>query len=348
MNDRSIFRILLSIVLSICIALFAYFLLIHFVVDVDLQKNHPDLDRVNNLLNFYEHRYEDDIFILGSSYVGEGIDAYMVEELLHGHHINRSVYNLYIGSDTPLDRVCEVDNIISSRPKLVVIGLSYYELSNATPELFEDRSMLCFQRKTPNESKLIKEEFRSFFNDYQLTVISQSPFENFFYNRKYLFPSLLRIIGEDLTSKGNTSSHLRGYPYPFTTNFKDPWLLTTNWTESEKIEKLGNEKNAFPIFEDLNPQKKALLYTITKFRQNNISVIILNMPITPEYSNVFNESTRYNFANFLNSTGVPWYDYEREYPSEYFVDNWHMNVAGRTAFSSKVAEILVNHLTNGA
>jgi hypothetical protein len=83
-------------------------------------------------------------------------------------------------------------------------------------------------------------------------------------------------------------------------------------------------------------------------QKSNISIIIINMPIDPCYSNNINEATRQNYFNFLNITGVPWFDYEREYPSDFFVDNEHMNVAGRTYFSSKVAAILADYLNKGA
>ena len=131
-------------------------------------------------------------------------------------------------------------------------------------------------------------------------------------------------------------------------NFKDPWIYTTNKTEEDKLKSVGNSKNLNLVPGYLTPQKKALLYMISRFQQNNISVIIINMPLDPLYSSAINESSRDNLTNFLNSTGVPWYDYEYDYPTEYFVDTIHMNVAGRTNFSPKVATIIVENLINGA
>jgi hypothetical protein len=101
------------------------------------------------------------------------------------------------------------------------------------------------------------------------------------------------------------------------------------------------------LSDDLNQQKRALQYIITKLQQNNISVIIMNMPIDPHESSLITDSSRYNLSMFLNSTGVPWYNYEQEYPSEYFIDLQHMNVAGRKNFSPKVATIIENNLIEG-
>jgi hypothetical protein len=66
------------------------------------------------------------------------------------------------------------------------------------------------------------------------------------------------------------------------------------------------------------------------------------------YSDRIKESSRHNFSVFLNETGIPWYNYEREYPSAFFIDEGHMNSAGRTDFSSKVAAIIADNIKKGA
>lgn len=137
----------------------------------------------------------------------------------------------------------------------------------------------------------------------------------------------------------------------YVTNFKDPWQHIINLTETEKINAVGNftnrGNNIYNVSNDLTLQKKALQYTITKLQENDISVIIINMPLNPYYTTTINESNRYILSNFLNSTGVQWYDFENEYSSEYFTDTGHLNVAGRTDFSPKVATIITNNLLIG-
>jgi len=332
MNNNSINVIIASIIFSIIIALVAYFLLIHFVVEVDLQKNQRELA----ILDFYEQPHDGDFFIIGSSLVYEGIDAYLIEDYLQKQGINRSVYNLGMSADKPLSRLPELEKLISSKPEVVVIGLNYDDLTNST-NIYDDRLALVSQRISRDE------EYQTLLNDTQIKLLKQSPSENLFYNRKFILTSIYHFLRDILFKRENLN---RGET--FATNFKDPWNLKTNWTESEKIE-VGKKynKNATPVFSDLNPQKKALLYTLNKLQQNNIEVIIVNMPIDPYYSNNINESTRQNFFDFLNTTGVPWFDYEREYPSDFFADTEHMNVAGRTNFSPKVAELLTSFFKKG-
>jgi hypothetical protein len=251
---------------------------------------------------------------------------------------------LGINSDNPLNRVSELDNLIASRPKTVIIGLSYRDLTNNT-KIYDERLVLNFQRKQIDQRKQIQEEFQPVFNDDQIKLMSQTPFERFLDKRKYLISSIIPLLRPGL-SNGKSHKDL------FATNFKDPWQLEINMTEAEVIDIIKTStknysENVTPVFEDFNLQKKALPYTIHRLQQNNISVIIINMPVNPLMSGVINESSRHNFSNFLNSTGVPWYDYEREYSSEYFTDTDHLNIAGRTDFSSKVATILADNLIKG-
>ena len=112
MNNNSIFPVLVSLLVSFSIALFAYFLLIHFVVDTDLHTSHREIA----LLDFYQQPHTNDIFILGSSFVTEGVDGNLVEKSLRERGINRSVYNLGIQAETPLSRLPELENLIASKP----------------------------------------------------------------------------------------------------------------------------------------------------------------------------------------------------------------------------------------
>ena len=346
MKYDTIPKIILTVALSIGIALFAYSLLVPFMVD-DIPQNEPQYKRVNNLLNFYEQPHDGDIFVLGSSYITEGVDAYVVEELLQQRFINISAYNLGIHNSSPIERVGEVDYIIASKPKIVVIGVSYVNFGDSS-YTFWDHIVLPYQRKQINI-----EEIRSLFTNEQLKKITQSPIEfniyRFFDKRKYIFDSISTRVRNIFILNESCSINKPRFPDSYVTNFKDPWFMTSNVTEAEKRDMaMAWNKKVPQVSEDLNPQKRALLYTINRLKNDNISVIILNMPINPLASEMINESSRNNLSNFLNTTGVPWYDYEREYPSEYFIDMVHMNVAGRTEFSPKVAKIIADNLIKGA
>jgi hypothetical protein len=331
-DKTSIFSLILFIIVSVSIALFAYFLLIHFVVDTDLQTSHREIA----LLDFYQQPHDQDIVILGSSYVTEGIDAYQVENALREKGINRSVYNLGMQAETPLSRLPELENLIASRPRMVVIGLGYRDLANRT-DIYEDRFGLISQRVH------LDENYRPFYNDTQADLLTQSSFEHLWYERKFIGGAVFHLVRDRILRE-----NISGREALFDTNFKDPWLLTTNLTEEMKVKKAQEDESQDQIDDNLNPQKMALLSTVNRLRQNNISVIIISMPMNSYYSDRIKDSSRHNFSVFLNETSIPWYDYEREYPSAFFIDEGHMNSAGRTDFSSKVAAIIADSEKKGA
>ena len=330
-DNTTIFSLLLFILVSVGIAVFAYFLLIHFVVDPDLQTSHREIA----VLDFYQQPHDQDIVILGSSYVTEGIDAYLVERALKEQGINRSVYNLGMQAETPLSRLPELENLIASRPRLVVIGLGYRDLANRT-EIYEDRFGLISQRVH------LDENYRSLYNDTQIGFLTQSPGEHLWYERKFIGGAVFHLVRNKILKENSYDREAL-----FDTNFKDPWLLTTNLTEEMKIKKAQEDESQDQTGDDLNPQKMALLSEVERLQQNNIRVIIIGMPMNPYYSERITESSRQNFSAFLNETGIPWYDYEQEYPSAFFIDEGHMNSAGRNDFSQKLAQIIADSEKQG-
>jgi hypothetical protein len=329
MNEKSIFPILLAMVVSIIVAFTSFFLLIYFVeIDLHTQKEYIIFD-------FYNQSHDGDIFILGSSFVHEGIDANLIEASLHEKNINRSVYNLGVSGDSPLERLPEINDIIASNPKMILIGLSYFSISD-TRELNEDRLSLASTRTSINPA------YATFYSDEQFKLLTQSSVDRLFYERKYIPQFLYNNV---VKSGGPLPKNNRAMIYKM--NFKDPWIFSVNLSDSEKKGLLKPSfKYEHPVSDTSNPQKKALIYSIEQFKKHNISVILINMPLNPVYSSYsINETKRKNFADFLNSTDVLWYDYEYMYPSVSFIDLGHLNAAGRQDLSRNLSEVLFNHLT---
>ena len=121
-------KIIMLLVIALIISFFLYSLIIKFYVDPYLQ-NDSDLGRGEKIFEFYKTKNNDNlnkIYYLGHSSVKEDIDAGLIDKL------NKSFdnYNLGNPASTPLREVAEVDYIINSRPKAVVVGVSYMSFSN--------------------------------------------------------------------------------------------------------------------------------------------------------------------------------------------------------------------------
>jgi hypothetical protein len=270
--------------------------------------------------------------------VNEGVNAYLIESyFLKNTNISNNVYILGVNQETPLSSLPERDYIISAKPSLIVIGISYRDLTNDT-RIYDDRFALISQvAQIPSESQYL-------FSHQQLELIQQSPFNHFLYNRKFIPSSLKNTIIRSFTN--NNSDLNSDRQSIFAKNFKDPWIWKINKTESEKFELL-KKADKYYISSENNTQKIAFLQMINQFRKNNISILLINMPLNPNYSVIINQSTRENYRNFLNMTGIPWYDGEHLYPSDYFTDNVHMNIAGRSDFSIVMAKQIKDHMNRG-
>ncbi len=345
MRADSLLPMIAALAVSIGIAVFGYSLLIHLLVDGNLEHLEPEPTRVHAMHMFYEQPHDGAILLLGASYVVEGIDSYIVEDSLRKKNITIPVYDLGINNDNPLNRLTELDSIIASRPEQVAIGLSYRVLANRT-EVDEERLEEYYREMPVAEREEIRVAFQPAFNDAEERSVPQTVFERFFDKRKFLLPAGGIIFDSLFDSSDRRAEVARQTVYA--TDFKDPWIQVINWTEKRKVESVRDLEYEGIEPEETNLQLRALRYTITRLQQQNIGVSIINMPQHPLFLRVVNESDRQIWTQFLDSTGVPWYDYESEYPSEYFTDTaGHLNAAGRSYFSHKVAAIVGDSRSRG-
>ena len=154
----------------------------------------------------------------------------------------------------------------------MIIGLGYRDLANRT-DIYDDRFALISQRVH------LDEKYRPLLNDTRLQLLTQSPLENLLYKRKFIGGSIAHLITNGILREPISSREAL-----YETNFKDPWVLTTNLTNEVKTQKAREEVVRDQIDTNSNPQKLALLYTINRLRQNNIRVIIISMPMVSYYS----------------------------------------------------------------
>ncbi len=65
----------------------------------------------------------------GDSAIGYSVYPPLINQQLRDAGYNITVYNFYLGNDVPLMRALQVQNIIDSKPALVVYKISYRHLS---------------------------------------------------------------------------------------------------------------------------------------------------------------------------------------------------------------------------
>jgi vacuolar-type H+-ATPase subunit F/Vma7 len=340
MSDFKISKVVLVILCAFLISTFLFSLVVDSCIDPYLK----DTKRELAVFNFYEEQDNNNlsknpnskcIYFIGCSQTRQGVDAYSVEDYLKEANCSSQIFNIGVDADTPLKRITEINNIIETKPDLVVLCLSYRSFFAPVPE---DKLYLA------HYGTKIDEEDCKLFNEEQLKIIRQNDVGRFFDKRRYFVSSVKFLLKDD----GR---------YYFINNFKNPGGLYGSASEEEVQKIMKNPESEIMsefvpdrdapenqiIFEQ---QKKALKYTIEKLEENGIHVVIINMPLNPKLSEKISESTRENVSSFLKSIDTPYYDFETNYPQEYFWDLNHMNIDGRSVFSTDISKILSDEIKN--
>jgi hypothetical protein len=273
-------------------------------------------NRIVNIFDFYDHIGCNNIYFIGSSQILYDIDTRM---------IGQDVYNLASEADTPLRRLIELNKLIETKPCAVIIGLTYLGLNDSS---FDDSQA---DEISPVADKIkLDLDSRDLFTEGELKVIDVNPF---YYNIKFIRSGLFASILGDQRDDQSVFNR---------TNFTIPVNFARNLTYQELIYKVKDQRNLnnYVVSKKNCRQKQALNHTICELRKDGIKVMILNMPLHPLLSARISNETRNNYFNFLNSTGVKYYDFETSFSSRYFSSLTHLNDAGRKHFTELLCPIV--------
>jgi len=318
-------KIALAISISVLCAFIIYFAIIACLVNPYIQTH--TWKQISNNLDVYESNTgtsENIIYFLGNSQVMHDFDPILVQDYLKTDNLTFRVYNAGVDDDTPLQRLTELQRIIQSKPKIVLIGFSYTSFSNLTRYVPDDNLALLSGRI------VIDGYSRSLFTKEQLGLIDQNVIEQQIFKRKFIIPAIRSLLGIHLQERDN--------------------IVNDTMSPEQKNIIAKNPYDAFlaPVYDDNNNQKKAFVHLTDELTRNNISVISINMPLDPLRSDTIPDSTRENFFMFMNSTGVKNYDFEKRYAGYDFHDLVHQNKYGREKFSTDIASIISRELSGDA
>lgn len=339
LNNRQTLKIVATCLLALVISFLIYLSIIYTYVDPYLEEE----TIIPLIFNFYDYRVgynANCMFFIGNSQVLYDITASIIECNLHNSS-NESpeyqVYNLGVGGDDLLRRVTELNYLIKSRPKTVIIGLSYRDFDHGIlPN--KDRLVLS-PIGILEDPDGISIEGRKLFDENHLEILDQNYISRMLYKRKFLLSGIyypgLKIRQQRNYSRDYFRTHKMFQP--------------RNLTDTELMKQLQDpemrfEWNAWRLGDDnhslSDQQKKALMYIVKKLKENSIQVAVFNMPINPLLSVTISNVTRKHYFSFLNDTGVVYYDFERKYPSYCFRDMVHMNEIGSIGFSNDCSIII--------
>jgi hypothetical protein len=306
-------------------AFIIYFAIIACLVNPYIQTH--TWKQISDNLDLYESTTktsENSIYFLGNSQVMHDFDPVLVQEYLKTENLTFRVYNVGVDDDTPLQRLTELQGMIRSKPKIVIIGYSYTSFSNLTRYVPDDNLALL-------SGRIVMDGYsRSLYTKEQLALIDQNTIEQQIFKRKFIIPAIRSLLGIHLQERANIVND------------------TMSLEQKNIIAKIPYDAFLAPVYQDDNNQKRAFVHLNNELAKNNISVIYVNMPLDPLRSGTIPDTTRENFFTFMNSTGVKNYDFEQRYAGYDFHDLVHQNKYGREKFSRDIASIISREVNGDA
>lgn len=305
-------------------------------------------DRIYHIFAFYENTSNSgSILLLGSSQMMDAADGTDIQNRINNRF---SVFNLGESADTPSRRLLELDKIININPRAVIIGISLFSVNDYPPEGINSFSVVApLIDRESSSLTLINEDLQGVFTTSLVEKVSGTliplPQKKCIRQRTNGGLSFVKYYLTQLTNKFrdqnnaiatvNTAVDLKS---PHT-----PVMLGKNQSEFERD--LNNNRellDKYLVDPFSNKNKNALLYTIKYLQKNNITVIIVDMPLSPYLNERIPAYSLENFHDFVQTTIVPFWPYYdfREYynDSNYFYDNTHLR--NHENFSALLAEIL--------
>lgn len=312
--------IVVGLVLAICI-IFS----IWVICDVDAYIH--DNNQIVALYDFYDsHDYtnETSVYFVGNSQLGYAVYTPEINRMLSESGYNITSYNLFLDGETPNDLLLQLDKIIVHHPSLMIIGYSYRSL------LYDSFST----ERSPYVSSRINlsDEVKDYLSESELKSLGIS-------SRIDVYRGSLKstLIG----SIDIVDSIKQTYDYEY-----DPIgdIYRKEWNNQNLIS-ITNSLNQWPgspaVTDELIAKQDSLIYFIDCLTSEGISVIVLNLPIHPLYSEQISENSRNTYYEFLDSLGVDWYNYENKYDISFFRDQAHANWNGSLEFSHEMAELII-------
>lgn len=297
-------------------------------------------NRYVNMFEFYKNNTEDNkIFFIGNSYTRDGVNASAVEIGLNNSY---KVYNMGVGGDTPKHRIVELESIIESKPKIAVLGVTYGLFRGDSAFVYSELvERAAFSR---DEIKLDSYS-EKLFNKTELGFLQEDYAHFLAYKRSLLVPGLLMAAANQLRQWKIKNVNFLKAEKPATFKFKEYrqyQLVVCNIT-NEKFANLS-----LKVGNSDNNNKKAFLHMVEKMKKAGIYVILVNMPLNPNYSVIVNNESRKNYMDIIGNLECPYYDLEALCTPIEFRDHGHSNLLGQGNITNKMTDILVAEVRNAS
>ncbi len=305
------------VITTLFIILFFTSLLIALEIYLPLKSKTDQVSPNMRFQNFYSQNFSgtNNVVLMGSSHVGM-INGTVVQE-----NINRNlddeyvVYNLADDANFPAQRISQIEQIITMKPKLVIYGISYRDLFSVPTK--QTGSDIFLEKTKTIVSKLVN-------ND--------EPFENpQRFVRLHLFNSGYQPGTTNCFYQLNTPF----YPY-----CPDYYLPKT-------LEEL--KKQDPPFLTGLSKENvNAISSMIDRFNKENIRVVFFVTPVHEIYMDQLPDSQKNSFdeqiRNFKQKHGISVYDFRHKYDEFLVWVNTSHIIANNPVYDMDVAKMILEEI----
>ena len=314
------------------VLVFSVYFGIYCFADVDTYLETKEIVRLYDFYDLKVGENETAVYILGDSFVSYSIYSPLLNQQLSERGFDISEYNLAIQGGVPIMHSLQVQNIIDSKPSLVIIGVSYRHLADGNYWIEERVSLVKDRLK-------IREDSFYLYSNYQIDDINSDL--SIWYSKKFLMSALeykLTNSNKSIVVKNSVYNDYHGL------NYTRPSM---QHSYEEIVAAAQDPNNSFraKITSESTQNKEALLYMINVLEDAGIPVILINAPLHPLLSENISDESRQNLHDFLDSTGVTWYDMEFSMNEKYFIDIYHLDDRGALKFTPYVTDMIIQELS---
>lgn len=278
------------------------------------------------------------VYFIGSSWVGCGIDSDGINRILEDKGYDITVYNLGIDGDVhPLQTSLQVQNIIDSKPSLVIFGVSYFTL-NENDGLNDEKVFIV------GDKLKIRDDARYLYSNNDKMILTEP--RSVFDEKRFTINALVHLLKGSPTIDVSSSTDM--YTLPKGWNWRYTEENNVNYDYDAFIQNAKKNNIGTVVTKEMTEAKSAMLYNAKTLSDAGIPVIFINMPIHPETSYDISDESRQIFFDFLDTTGVKWYDYEYACQDDdyWYKDGYHMApVTGAGLFAPVMADLIIQEMS---
>ncbi|GEM_PF-5542776 len=352
--DKKTLAAITGFIFAFIAALIVFFLIVDFFVEkyVLIERYDGRMITVGKFCEDFNNSGKKTVLLIGGSSVIFGLNAKQMEQLLGSKY---DIYNLGVQGGDPVQVSLLFDCFKKIKPAVMIYTLippyfSQDKLDLETKDMYLFLSDYFSLQKNDSRNSFVSNDIKS--------VLNYGVFEKYMYLRKFLVKSLFSVskravyffsfsssdvvpISEFL-SKEDKFRNLKD-PHPYTSRKNNN--ITFAIKNSPLLKNFVLQSNSINLD---GPESAALRYLLNSSKNNNIKVVLVNLPSHPLVLKSLDSKSEARFNAHLEKTctqfGCTYINLKRLYSNitsqDFFFDHAHLTSDGQKDYTQRLTKIL--------